>query len=110
MNVYAVSKVRLDQDGRIVAVFWGRVNTDTNQWATPEVLAPVREVVAAIHAGDQVFALFASTHGHLPDRPFMVVDYDNGWETIALDGPQTFEREIHDMERIGPGDVSRPHR
>jgi hypothetical protein len=30
------------------------------------------------------------------------VDYDNGWETIALDGPATHEREIHDMERLTP--------
>jgi hypothetical protein len=36
----------------------------------------------------------------VPERQFMVVDYDNGWETIALDGPPTHEREIHDMERI----------
>ena len=86
MNVYAVSKVRLDHDGRVIAVFWGRVNTDTNQWATPEVLAPVREVVDAIRAGDQVYALFPSTHGHLPDRPFMIVAYDNGWATISLYG------------------------
>lgn len=108
MNVYAVSKVRLDKDGRVVAVYWGKVDTDANAWATEEVVAPVREVVRAIHAGDQVFALFPSTHGHLPDRRFIVVDYDNGWETIALEGPPTFEREIHDMERLGPQDLSRP--
>lgn len=48
MNVYAVSKVRLDQDGRVIAVFWGRVNTDTNTWATAEVISPVREVAEAI--------------------------------------------------------------
>jgi hypothetical protein len=102
MSVHAVSKVRLDEDGRVIAVYWGRVNTDTNQWATAEVIAPVSEVVKAIHAGDQVFALFPSTNGHVPDRPFMVVDYDSGWETISLDGPPTHEREIHDMERLAP--------
>jgi len=108
-NVFAVSKVRLDQDGRVIAVFWGRVNTDTNQWATPEVVAPVSQVVAAIHAGDQVFALFPTTHGHLPDRKFMAVGYENGWETIALEGPSTYEREVHDMDRLQPHDVSRRH-
>ncbi len=110
MNIYAVSKVHLDPDGRVIAVFWGRVNTDTNQWATPEVVAPVREVVGAIHAGDQVFALFPSVHGHLPERRFVVVAYDNGWETVALGGPPTFEREIHDMDRIQPHDFSAAHR
>ena len=108
MNVFAVSKVRLDPDGRVVAVQWGRVDTHANSWATPEATAPVREVVEAIHAGDQVFALFPSTHGHLPDRQFVVVDYDNGWETIALDGPPSFEREVHDMERLEPWDANRP--
>ena len=109
MNVFAVSKVRLDQDGRVIAVFWGRVNTDTNQWATAEVVAPVREVVEAIRTGDQVFALFPSEHGHVPDRQFMVVEYDNGWATIALEGPPTYEREVHDMERLDPHDISRLH-
>jgi hypothetical protein len=100
MNVFAVSKVHLDEDGRVIAVYWGRVNTDTNSWASAEVIAPVREVVQALQAGDQVFALFPSTHGHVPDRQFVVVDYESGWETIALDGPATFEREMHDMERL----------
>lgn len=109
MNVYAVSKVRLDKDGRVIAVYWGRVDTDTNSWASAEVVAPVRAVVQAIQSGDQVFALFPSTHGHVPDRQFMVVDYESGWETVALEGPPTFEREVHDMERLDAQDTSRPH-
>ena len=104
MTVFAVSKVRLDKDGRVIAVLWGRVDTHTNDWAEPERVATVDAVVAALHAGDQVFALFPSTHGHLPDRRFRVVDYDNGWESISLDGPPTHEREIHDMDRLGAKD------
>jgi hypothetical protein len=102
MTVHAVSKVQLDKDGRVTAVLWGEVDTRANQWATPEHLARVADVVKAIHAHDSVFALFPTTHGHLPERRFIVVDYDNGWETIALDGPSTHEREIHDMDRLGP--------
>jgi len=102
MSVYAVSKVRRDKDGRVTAVLWGEVDIKTNRWATPESVAPVVEVVGAIHAGDQVFALFPTTHGHLPERRFIVVDYDNGWETIALDGVSTHEREIHDMDQLEP--------
>lgn len=109
MSVFAVSKVHLDEDGRVVAVYWGRVDTDANTWASDEVVAPVEDVVAAIHAGDRVFALFPSTHGHVPDRPFMVVDYDDGWETIALDGPPSFEREVHDMERLDRSEVAQFH-
>jgi len=100
MSVHAVSKVKLDKDGRITAVFWGRVDTQKNQWAAPETVAPVVDVVNAIHTGDQVYALFPSVHGHLPDRRFITVSYDNGWETIALDGPPTHEREVHDMDRL----------
>ena len=110
MNVFAVSKVRLDEDGRVIAVYWGRVNTDTNTWATAEVVAPVKEVVNAIRDGDQVFALFPSEHGHVPERRFRVAEYESGWETIVLDGPPTFEREVHDMERLDARDLSRRHR
>lgn len=100
MHVHAVSKVKLDQDGRITAVLWGRVDTHTNQWVDGETTGRVKEVVDAIRSGDHVFALFPSTHGHLPERRFMVVEYDNGWETIALEGPATHEREVHDMDRL----------
>ena len=106
MSVFAVSKVGLDKDGRVSLVLWGRVNTQTNAWDGPELVAPVAEVVAAIRAGHQVFALFPSVHGHLPEREFMVVDYDNGWSTIALEGPTTHEREVHDMERLLPHPVA----
>lgn len=102
MKVFAVSKVRLDRDGRVTHVYWGEVNTRKNDWAAPEAVAPVIDAVRAIHDGHQVFALFPSTYGHLPDRRFIVVDYDSGWETISLDGPPTHEREVHDMERLDP--------
>ena len=100
MKTFAVSKVELDADGRVVAVLWGRVDTAKNAWATDEAVAPVAEVVRALHAGDPVFALFPSAHGHVPDRQFVPVDYDEGRQTIVLDGPATHEREIHDMDRL----------
>ncbi len=100
MNTFAVSKVGLDADGRVTQVQWGRVDTRKNAWATPEVVAPVSEAVNALNAGDQVVALFPSIHGHLPDRQFVVADYDGGLKTIVLDGRTAYEREIHDMDRI----------
>lgn len=100
LTTFAVSKVGLDAGGRVTSVLWGRVNTDKNAWATAELVVPVAEAVAAIHAGDHVFALFPSVHGHLPDRRFVVVDYDDGRQTIVLAGPTTWEREIHDMDRL----------
>lgn len=100
MSTFAVSKVRLDGDGRVRAMLWGRVDTGKNAWATPEVKAPVADAVDALEAGDQVFALFPSPHGHMPDRRFVIAEYDDGRKTIVLDGPSAFEREIHDMDRI----------
>ena len=100
MNTFAVSKVKLDANGRVIAVLWGKVNTRKNAWATPEVEAPVAEAVDALDAGDQVFALFPSAHGHLPDRRFVIADYEDGRKTIVLYGPAAYEREIHDMDRI----------
>lgn len=101
MKTFAVSKVGLDADGRVTAVLWGRVDTRKNAWATPEVVAPVLAAVRALSAGDRVFALFPSVHGHVPDRQFVVADYDGGLKTIVLDGPTAYERDIHDMDRIG---------
>jgi hypothetical protein len=100
MTTFAVSKVQLDPAGRITAVQWGRVDTRNNAWASSEVSVPVAAAVDALRAGDQVFALFPSTHGHLPDREFTVADYDGGRETIVLRGPTAFEREVHDMDRM----------
>lgn len=107
MRTFAVSKVGLDADGRVTQVLWGLVDTEKNAWATPEVVVPVAEAVHALSAGSRVFALFPSTHGHLPDRQFVVADYDGGFETIVLAGPATHEREIHDMDRIDPPPTNR---
>ena len=100
MTTFAVSKIQLDPGGRITAVLWGQVDMARNAWATPEVVAPVAAAVDALRAGDQVFALFPSVHGHLPDRQFVVADYDGGRKTIVLDGPTAYEREVHDMDRL----------
>jgi hypothetical protein len=99
-RTFAVSRVELDPDGRVVAVQWGPVDTVANAWAGDEVVAPVAAVVQALRLGDAVFALFPSAHGHVPERRFVVVDYDDGRQTIVLDGPSTHEREIHDMDRL----------
>ena len=99
-RVFAVSKVRLDDDGRITHIYWGEVDTEKNDWTGPERVSPVIDAVYAIHDGGQVFALFPSTHGHLPERQFRVVDYENGLETISLEGLATHEREVHDMEPL----------
>jgi len=102
-GVYAVSKVGLDADGRVTHVQWGRIDTAKNQWIGTETIVPVTHTVTALKAGDQVFALFASTNGHLPGRQFTFVDYDDGRQTIAFQGPPIAGHEIHDMDRLSDG-------
>jgi hypothetical protein len=97
LPTHAVSEVALDVDGRVTAVRWGRVDVQRNDWASPQQHADVASVVRALHAGHPVFALFPATHGHVHEREFMAVRYGNGLQTIALQGPSTHEREIHDM-------------
>ncbi|MBC7703204.1 MAG: hypothetical protein H7274_04555 [Rhodoferax sp.] len=101
MSVFAVSKVRTNGEGYVTAVFWGVVDTKSNRWVSPEVEAPVVEVLDAIHNGDQVVALFPATHGHLPERQFVVMEHAGGQMSIALDGPPTPAREIQDMDQLG---------
>ena len=100
MKVHAVARVRLDADGRVTGVEWGPVNTETNEWHTEPAIADVSEVVAALRRGEDVFALFPGPNGLEPARRFRIVDYDNGWATINLDGPPTHEHEIHDMLHV----------
>jgi len=99
-GVYTVSKVGLDTDGRITHVQWGRVDTANNQWIGAESVVAVADAVAALQAGDQVFALFASANGHLPERQFTSVDYADGRQTVVLQGPPIAGHEIHDMDRL----------
>ncbi len=99
-HTFAVSKVELDKDGRVTGVLWGKVNIRKNAWAAPEVIAVVADVVAALQAGDRVFALFPAINGHLPDRQFVVANYENGTQTIVLSGKSAYDREIHDMDRL----------
>ena len=100
MTVHAISAVRLDVDGRVVAVEWAPVDTDANRWEREPEPASVAEVVDAIESGDVVVSLFPSESGLLPGLPFMVVEYGNGWKTINLDGVPTLDREVHDMQRM----------
>ncbi|NUZ04410.1 hypothetical protein [Piscinibacter koreensis] len=99
MNIYAVSKVRLDEDGRVTGVEWGPVDIDA-RWQADPVVSDVAEVVAALQRGDRVVAMFETPEGLEPGRTFRVVTYDNGWETVALDGEPTYEHELHDMARV----------
>ena len=99
-RVFAVSKVRLDGDGRVTDVLWGVIDKRSNHWVSPAALAPVAEVVEAIHNGDQVLALFPTNGGRLPEREFEVVEFDDGTETIELDASNAPAPELRDMVQL----------
>ncbi len=100
MSVFAVSKVRLDADGRVTDVLWGVIDRKSNHWVSPAALAPVAEVVDAIHNGDHVLALFPTNGGRLPEREFEVVEFDDGSETIELDASNAPAPDIRDMIQL----------
>lgn len=100
MSVLAVSKVRLDVDGRVTDVLWGVIDRKSNHWVSFAALAPVAEVVDAIHNGDQVIALFPTNGGRMPEREFEVVEFDDGTETIELDAFNGQAPEVRDMVQL----------
>jgi hypothetical protein len=83
-RVFAVSKVRLAESGTVTAVLWGEINAKSNLDVGPSVVAPVADVIDALHDGAQVAAVFPRSLGPMPDHAFEVVEHPNGIETIDL--------------------------
>jgi hypothetical protein len=102
LPIYAVSRVGLDADGRVTSVEWGPVDPSTHRFAEAPGVARVAEVVAVIRSGHRVVALFPSGDDWVPGGDFDVVKNDIGWQTIALTGAPSLDREVHDMARL-PG-------
>lgn len=102
MSVFAVSRVRLDSRGAVTHVSWGVVDTKSNHWVSPEVEAPVDQVLDALRTSDHVVALFPHADGHLPGRAFVARDDGSGAQTIVLEGPSDPGRELADMDRLAP--------
>jgi len=100
VTFHAVSQVRLDGRQRVSEVVWGQVDALENRWTTDELRAPVADVVAAIHNGDPVFALFSGDQGHAPQRRFIAVEHDSGGESIALEGEHGASHTLDTMDRI----------
>ena len=99
-RVFAVSGVRLDGTGQVADVLWAEVNEKSNLEVSGAMRAAASEVITAIHAGQQVLAVFPKTHGDRPDRSFVVREHADGRETLALEGPQAIGRELGDLTAI----------
>jgi hypothetical protein len=90
----------MDADGRVAEVLWGVIDKESSHWVSPTALAPVAEVVEAIHNGDQVLALFPTSIGRLSEREFEVVEFDDGIETIELNASNPPAADIRDMVQL----------
>ncbi|CAN5604544.1 hypothetical protein BH11PSE7_BH11PSE7_17710 [soil metagenome] len=96
-RVFAVSKVRIGADGHVSDVLWSEVSGKTDQDVGKRVVAPVADVVDAIHDGAEVAAEFPSHNGHVPERLFVVVEHEDGRECITFDGAPSPGRNLVDM-------------
>lgn len=57
MTVHAVTKVRLDDDGRVTGVEWGRVDTINNQWEADASVVTMNRRYAKTSAAQSELAM-----------------------------------------------------
>jgi hypothetical protein len=96
-RVFEVSKVRIGSDGHVSDVLWTEVGGTSDQAVGVRVVAPVGDVVDAIHDGAQVAAVFSASKERLPDRLFVVVEHEDGRECIAFGDAPSPGRNLADM-------------
>ena len=99
-RVFAVSAVRLDAAQHVVEVLSAEVDEKSNLGVSTAVRATASDVINAIHAGQQILAVFPKTRGHRPDRSFVVLEHDNGSETLALAGSNARDRQLGDLAAL----------
>jgi hypothetical protein len=99
-RVFAVSALRLDAAEHVVEVLWAEVDEKSNLGVSKAVRATASEVITAIHAGQQILAVFPKTRGHRPDRSFIVMEHKDGSETLALEGSTAPHRELGDLAAL----------
>jgi hypothetical protein len=81
---FAVTQVRLDNDGRIADVWWSRVDA-TSHGAGETMTAPVSAVVSAIRAGAAVVSRPPGSGDEARDRRYVVADFPEGPPSIMLE-------------------------
>ena len=63
-RVFEVSKVRIAAHGHVSADLWTEVGGKADQAVAACVVAPVADVVDAVHNGVHVAAVFSAPHDH----------------------------------------------
>jgi hypothetical protein len=99
-RAFEVSKVRIGADGHVSAVLWTEVGGKSDQAVGARVVAPVADVVDAIHDGAQVAAVFPAAKVHVPERRFVVVKHEDGRECVTFDDAPLPGRNLADMDTL----------
>jgi hypothetical protein len=104
---FAVTQVRLDNDGRIADVWWSRVDATSHRPGEGSVTAPVSAVVHAIRAGTSVISRPPGSDDEARDRRYVVADLPDGPPTIVLEDAAPRRSIAGSADSIDPGSASR---
>jgi hypothetical protein len=96
-RAFEVSRVAVGPDGTISRVLWSEVGAKSDADVGARVLASVSEVLDAIHAGARVAAVFEGRDEPLPERIFVVVEHEDGHESLAFEDGPSPGREMSDI-------------
>jgi len=96
-RAFEVSRVAVGPDGTISRVLWAEVGAKSDADVGARVVAPVSEVVDAIHAGARVAAVFEGRDEPLPERIFVLLEHADGHESLAFEDGPSPGREMSDI-------------
>jgi hypothetical protein len=102
MTTHAITAISIDEaTHQVVAVRWGQLTLDGDEWEVAPRVAQVIEVVDALHKGDRVVTIFP-VEGHRVAGPEVQrVPYEAGREGIAtVDEANQAGRTLFDLPRF----------
>ncbi len=101
MAVLAVTEIKIDKTlGRVVQAKMGPVIRKGNEWMAAPAPVEVAEVVRAIKAGEDVFAIFLVKGQPVPGPKLRVQNLADGQEGIEIDGPEIAGMTLMDLPRF----------
>jgi hypothetical protein len=99
-RVFEVSRVAIGPDGRISRVLWSEVGAKSDADVGARFVVAAADVVDAIHAGARVAAVFEGRGEPLPERILVVVEHDDGQESLAFEDGPSPGREMSDIATL----------
>ena len=97
---FSISKIRLDPAGWPTHVLWGEVNAGSDLDVGAQRVAPVADVVDALHDGAEVAAVFLPPRVHAPEHLLVVTERLDGSETIALAPTASLSAQRANLQQI----------